>query len=220
LAWPPKGEKPGWQRLIHRWRHRWHYWHAALDALDDLRWEIRLRERRAMTPLPRADPPGTEPPLRPEHYASPELVAGAPLREPPAARLEYGAEPDHPVPPIVNLRGLVKQSLTKKSRNDLGQRMVEMCTLTGWQGTTLNPDMSDTEKLAILTNAYGKLATEDNPGEMYDELIRLSAVTMGWAQGIARNETRERRRRTKDRKRIRKEERAKAKKAKAKDKDG
>jgi len=177
--------------------------------------------------LPTADPPGTVPPLRPEHY-EPELVAGAPLREPPGhvSRLERG-NPSDPAPPlIVNLRGLVKQSLTKKSRNDLGQRMIEMCTLTGWQGTTLNPDMSDTEKLAILTGAFGKLATEDNPAELYDELLHLSAATMGWAQGIARNETRERRRRTKERKRIRKEERAKARKAKAKktdekkDKDG
>jgi hypothetical protein len=170
-----------------------------------------------MTPLPRAGPPGSEPPLRPEHYTSPELVAGAPLA-PRGARLEYGNAPDNPPPTVVDLRGLVKQSLTKKSRADLGRRMIEMCTLTGWQGTTLNPDMSDSDKLTITTSAFGKVVAEDNPGELYDELIRLSAVTMGWAQGIARRETRTRRQRTKERKRIRKEKRAKARTKK--DKDG
>jgi hypothetical protein len=127
--------------------------------------------------LPTADPPGTVPPLRPEHYAQPEYGG---LREWPPVDSS----------PVVNLRGLVKQSLTKKSRSDLGQRMIDMCTLTGWQGTTLNPDMSDADKLAILTARFGKLVTQDDATQLYTELVDISAASMGWAQGIARQEKR------------------------------
>jgi hypothetical protein len=137
-----------------------------------------------MTPLPRADPPGTVPPLRPEHTAS----------------LEYGGMPEHP-PPMPNFGGLVKQSLTKKARTDLARRMVAMCTLTGWQGTTLNPDMADQDKLAILTARFGRLVTQDDPDELYAELLDISAVAMGWAQGLTRRQKRDHRRAAKAAKR-------------------
>jgi hypothetical protein len=142
-----------------------------------------------MTPLPTASPPGTVPPLRPEHTAS----------------LEYGDLPDSP-PPMPNFGGLVKQSLTKRSRTDLGRRMIAMCTLTGWQGTTLNPDMSDQDKLTILTARFGKLVTQDDADELYAELIDISAVAMGWAQGLARREKRDRRRLAKAKKKAGKRE--------------
>jgi hypothetical protein len=129
-----------------------------------------------MTPLPAASPPGTVPPLRPEHTAT----------------LEYGAT--HDPPPMPNFGGLVKQSLTKKSRSDLGRRMVDMCTLTGWQGTTLNPDMADQDKLAILTARFGRLVTQDDPDQLYAELLDISAVAMGWAQGLTRRQKRDNRR--------------------------
>jgi len=149
--------------------------------------------------LPPADPVGATPPLRPEHLS----------------QLEYGGPLDPPPPPVVNLRGLVKQSLTKQSRRDLGQRMIEMCTLTGWQGTTINPDMSDSDKLAILTTRFGKIASEDDPTEMYAELLDLSAAAMGWAQGIARIQKRD------HRAMLRAKRKAKARKGDAKkDKDG
>ena len=44
----------------------------------------------------------------------------------------------------------MKQSMTKKSRMDLSTQMLGMCQLSGWQATTLNPDMGDAEKLAIV----------------------------------------------------------------------
>jgi hypothetical protein len=95
----------------------------------------------------------------------------------------------YPDPPIADFRFIVKQSLTKKSRRELAQRMVQMSQLTGWRDTTLNPDMGTATKMAILTNRYGKIVTaEDDPAELYDELIALSAVTMGWAQSIARRQ--------------------------------
>ena len=163
-------------------------------------------------PPPPADAPGTVPPIR--------------------------MDPDHP-PPVVSFRGIVKQSLTKKSRLDLGTGMVKMCQLTGWPSTTLNPDMDDDTKLGILTVRFGKLATSADVGQqestekktsdiitgrshhdvtaLYDDLIALSAVTMGWAQGIARREARDRKRRSRERKRIRKEERKRAKRKAAED---
>ena len=93
--------------------------------------------------------------------------------------------------------------------------MIEMCTLTGWQGTTINPDMSDSDKLAILTTRFGKIASEDDPTEMYAELLDLSAAAMGWAQGIARIQKRD------HRAMLRAKRKAKARKGDAKkDKDG
>ena len=95
--------------------------------------------------------------------------------------------------------------------------MIDMCSLSGWQATTLNPDMGDADKLAIVTARFGKLATEDHPADLYGELIEVSAATMGWAQGIARREARERKRRSRERKRIRKQERKRAKRKAAED---
>jgi len=95
---------------------------------------------------------------------------------------------DHPE--IVSFRFIVKQSLTKKSRVALGEAMVRMCSLYGWQATTLNLDMGDSDKMALLTTRYSKIALTDDPGTRYDELVELSAVAMGWAQAEARKQKR------------------------------
>lgn len=179
---------------------------TPLDRLA-LRWRRFLRTQLRkwsyvsnLEPPPAADPPGTVAPIQmgPDP-TTPSYLANGPL---PSAASET---------PTVSFRGIVKQSMTKKSRMDLSQEMVSMCTLTGWQGTTLNPDMGDEAKLAILANRYGKLASEDDPAALYTELIRLGAVTMGWAQGLARREMRDRKRRSRERKQIRKQERKRAK---------
>ena len=150
-------------------------------------------------PPPPADAPGTVAPI---------YLESGPL---PSATDNASSVP--------SLRGIVKQSLTKKSRMDLGQAMISMCTLSGWQSTTLNPDMGDVDKLAIVTARFGKLAAEDNPADLYGELMAVSAATTGWAQGIARREARERKRRSRERKRSRRQERKRAKR-KAKGDDG
>lgn len=86
-----------------------------------------------------------------------------------------------------SLRFIVKQSLTKKNLNALRERMVNMCQLTGWRDTTLNPDMGNDVKMSILTNRFGKIVTaEDDPDSLYTELVALAAVSMGWAQAIAK----------------------------------
>lgn len=179
---------------MHWWRRRWMYWHAALDAIDDLRWEIRLRERRAMSAgrLPQADPPGTVPALRPEHHEHAELVLGAPLA-PKRPGVHYASDPTTGAP-IVDMSYLVKQSMTKKVRTDVSRAMIRMCSLGGWQSSTLNPDMGNAEKLTIVTTRYSKIMAVDDPEEMYAELIALSATTLGWAQSITRSERRSRRR--------------------------
>jgi hypothetical protein len=114
---------------------------------------------------------------------------------------------------VFDVGRIVKQSLTKKSRTDLGRSMVGMCTLTGWQGTTLNPDMSDPDKLVIATSQFGKILAQDDPDELYAELIRLSAVTMGWAQGIERRAKRDRKRLAQAAKKARKKAKRSAKNA-------
>jgi hypothetical protein len=200
--------------MTHRallWLHRWWKWR---------RWEMTVPD-----PPPAADPPGEKRLIAdddlpdPATAEPPDPIVDAPLREPPTTRTVTARRYDPPpAVPIVSFRGIVKHSMTKKTRMDASQAMVQMCTLGGWQSTTLNPDMTDSAKLAILTNRFGKLAVEDDAGELYHELIGLSAVTLGWAQGIARREARDRKRRSRERKRIRRDERKRAKKKAGKDK--
>lgn len=96
--------------------------------------------------------------------------------------------------PVSNVRNAVKQSTTKKSRVDLSAAMVNMCQLTGWRDTTLNPDLDDHAKMAMLASRFGKVTVTDDDSALYDELIALSATSMGWAQGIARRDARDRKR--------------------------
>ena len=109
--------------------------------------------------------------------------------------------------PVVSFRGIVKHSMTKKSRADLSQRMVQMCTLSGWQSTTLNPDMGTDAKMAILADKFGRIATDTDEESLYQALIALSAVSMGWAQGMERRNARDRKRASRERRRARKAER-------------
>jgi hypothetical protein len=86
------------------------------------------------------------------------------------------------------MSGIVKQSLTKKSRFALGRAMVAMCGLGGWQATTLNREMGNQDKLGILTTRYSKIALADDDAALYDELVALAAATMGWAQALAKTQ--------------------------------
>jgi hypothetical protein len=69
--------------------------------------------------------------------------------------------------------------------------MLEMCRLGGWQATTLNPGMSASDKMSLVTTRFSKVALTDDPDTMYDELIGLAAATMGWAQSIAKQQAKE-----------------------------
>jgi hypothetical protein len=103
----------------------------------------------------------------------------------PPARLEYG----NPIPAIKPDFGVIlKQTLNKTSRKALVQQMLAMCRLSGWQATTLNPGMSNSDKMALVTARYSKVALTDDADLLYDELVGLAATTMGWAQAISKQQ--------------------------------
>lgn len=102
---------------------------------------------------------------------------------PPVARLEYGGPI---VPKETGFGAILKQSLNKTSRQALSRKMLAMCSLSGWQATTLNPGMSNDDKMSLLTTRYSKVALTDDADTLYDELLGLAATTMGWAQAIAK----------------------------------
>lgn len=102
---------------------------------------------------------------------------------PPTARLEYGRPI---VPKETGYGAILKQSLNKTSRKALARKMLAMCSLSGWQATTLNPGMSADTKMSLLTTRFSKVALTDDPDTLYDELVGLAATTMGWAQAIAK----------------------------------
>ena len=145
-------------------------------------------------------------------------IVGAPLSG--SSNVHYVPDPDTGEP-IVDLSWwAMKQSMTKKSRTDLSRAMVAMCSLTGWRDTTLNPDMGDDAKMAILAARFGKVTTQDADDTLYNELIDMAAVTMGWAQGISRRDARDRKRASRARKKAKKKEKKARKARRGEDKDG
>jgi hypothetical protein len=107
---------------------------------------------------------------------------------PPVARLEYGGPI---VPREPRFGAILKQSLNKASRKALARKMIGMCSLSGWQSTTLNPGMSNDDKMSLLTTRFSKVALTDDPEMLYDSLLNLAATTMGWAQAIAKQRAQE-----------------------------
>jgi hypothetical protein len=107
---------------------------------------------------------------------------------PPTARLEYGRPI---VPKETGWGAILKQSLNKTSRQALARKMIAMCSLSGWQATTLNPGMSNDDKMSLLTTRFSKVALTDDPEMLYDSLLGLAATTMGWAQAIAKQRAQE-----------------------------
>lgn len=190
--------------MIRAWlRHRYREWRESFVILP-------RSERKPMTvdpPPPVSDGPG------------PDVPASATR---PYAQLEYGDDGTrvpYATPSATGFGRIVKHSMTKKSRTDLSRRMIGMCQLSGWQSTTLNPDMSDTDKLAIVTARFGVIAADSADRDaLYGELIELSAATVGWAQGIARHQARERKRKSREARRAQKA--AKRKGKGGKDNDG
>lgn len=101
--------------------------------------------------------------------------------------------------------------MTKKTRWDVSRAMVDMCQLSGWRDTTLNPDMSPETKTAILAERFGKITVQDDQDQVYAELIELSAASLGWAQGITRRADRDRKRESRARKKAAKRARKETK---------
>ena len=103
--------------------------------------------------------------------------------------------------------GEVRRTLTRTVRDDLSKAMVDMCRPEGWRHSTLNPDLPDERKLAILAARMDVLAmragAERDRQVLYGELLDLAAVATGWAQGIARRQWRDAKRAQRSAKRAR-----------------
>ena len=112
----------------------------------------------------------------------PELVAGAE----PAPDIPHERQP-------IGLQATrhIRRTLTRTTRRDLGRAMVDMCEPGGWRASTLNPDLSDARKFAILSARFDKIAQADDPHVLYGELLALAGAAAGWAQGIARRQWRD-----------------------------
>ena len=103
--------------------------------------------------------------------------------------------------------GEVRRTLTHTVRDDLSKAMVDMCRPEGWRHSTLNPDLSEDRKLAILVARMDVLTmragAERDRQVLYGELLDLAAVATGWAQGIARRQWRDAKRAQRSAKRAR-----------------
>jgi hypothetical protein len=126
----------------------------------------------------------------------PELVAGAELAPNMPADIPHERQP-------VGLAAArhIRRTLTRTTRRDLARAMTDMCEPGGWRVTTLNPDLSDPRKFAILSDRFDKISQNDDPHVLYGELLGLAAVAVGWAQGIARRQWRNAKRASRARRR-------------------
>lgn len=136
-------------------------------------------------------------PLAPLSQSEPESLGPPPadlasMATPLARPLATETRPPHEDQPeaLAAVR-TVRLTPTRRTRNDLAHAMVMMCTPGGWRATTLNPDLPDDERFLLLSVRYDKLAATDDPHTLYAELFALSAVALGWAQGIARRQWRD-----------------------------
>lgn len=89
---------------------------------------------------------------------------------------------------IVKATGMKKRSGIKKhtvKAIHLQMNNTVMNSLNGWSDTVLNPNMPDGHKLVILIETLGLVAAamqSDNDSNLTEELIRLAAVSAGWAE--------------------------------------
>jgi hypothetical protein len=149
------------------------YWESVIVAWQKIleRWAIEMGEQ--------IEPVRTDDPARGDKTLStepPELIAGAPLADIPHERQPAG----------LRAARHIRRTLTRTTRRDLSRAMTDMCEPGGWRATTLNPDLSDPRKFAILSDRFDKISQTDDPHVLYAELLGLAAVATGWAQGIER----------------------------------
>jgi len=120
-----------------------------------------------------------------------DLAPGGPD---PAAELPDPAEREIPherQPAGLRAARVIRTTLTRTTRRDLGRAMLDMTGPGGWRSTTLNPDMPDPRKFAILSDRFDKITQTDEGTVLYRELLALAAVAAGWAQGIQRRHWRD-----------------------------
>lgn len=150
------------------------YWESVIIAWQKIleRWAVEMGEQ--VEPVRTED----EPDRGDKRLSTPELVAGADLAP--------DKVPHERQPVALAAARHIRRTLTRTTRRDLGRAMTDMCEPGGWRVTTLNPDLPDPRKMAILSDRFDKIAMTDDPHVLYAELLGLAAVATGWAQGIER----------------------------------
>jgi hypothetical protein len=155
------------------------YWEGVIVAWQKIleRWAVEMGEQ-IEPELTDAGPTGA---ARVDKTLSTELVAGADLAP------DMPADIPHERQPVALAAARhIRRTLTRTTRRDLGRAMTDMCEPGGWRVTTLNPDLPDPRKFAILSDRFDKISQSDDPHVLYAELLGLAAVAAGWAQGIER----------------------------------
>jgi len=150
------------------------YWQGVVDSWTTIleRWAVAVGEQ--VEPVRSADKTLST-------SGAPELVAGADLAP------DMPADIPHERQPVALAAARhIRRTLTRTTRRDLGRAMTDMCEPGGWRVTTLNPDLPDPRKFAILSDRFDKISQSDDPHVLYAELLGLAAVAAGWAQGIER----------------------------------
>lgn len=167
VPWPPLG-LGYWENLLRAWQ-------SILE-----RWAIEMGEH--IEPVRTDDTAVSTPP---------ELIVGSALA-PGDHPAEISTEIPHERQPIgLQATRHIRRTLTRTTRRDLGRAMVDMCEPGGWQASTLNPDLPDVRKFAILSDRFDKIAQTDDPHVLYGALLALAASSAGWAQGVARRQWRD-----------------------------
>lgn len=155
------------------------YWESMIVAWQKIleRWAIEMGEQ--VEPVRTDDGPDRGD--KTLSTGGPELIVGADLAP------DVGPDIPHQRQPLALAAARrIRRTLTRTTRRDLGRAMVDMCEPGGWRVTTLNPDLPDPRKFAILSDRFDKISQSDDPHVLYGELLGLAAVATGWAQGIER----------------------------------
>ena len=153
------------------------YWQRVVDSWTTIleRWAVAVGEQ--VEPV-RTDADRVDKTLS---TGGPELITGADLAP------DMPADIPHERQPVALAAARhIRRTLTRTTRRDLGRAMTDMCEPGGWRVTTLNPDLPDPRKFAILSDRFDKISQSDDPHVLYAELLGLAAVATGWAQGIER----------------------------------
>jgi hypothetical protein len=96
---------------------------------------------------------------------------------------------------IVKATGMKKRSGIKKptiKAIHLQMNNTQLNSPNGWSDTVLNPNMPDGHKLVILIQTLGLVAAAmqaEAPENLTEELIRLAAVSAGWAESSRKGKT-------------------------------
>lgn len=184
-----------WENMIGAWIAILERWAEAVGEEHELTGAARV-DKRLSTSGADLVPGGPELPTG--MARGPDPAAGLPEQAPAEREIPHERQPA-----ALAAARHVRRTLTRTTRRDLARLMTDMCEPGGWRVTTLNPDLPDARKFAILSDRFDKIALTDDAHVLYSELLALAAVAVGWAQGIARRQWRDAKRATRAKRRAR-----------------